>query len=271
MLTGLNILRLLLNIRDGLLGKVLLLGNIRDLLLGLVLLLGNEGHGLLLHGLLNHRLLDGGMGNSLSSLDGLVVNMSLNSVLGDIFDLGFISVLRYVFGDMLNLLIISISLLDSLIIGLINSLIFSDSLGDGYHFGNLLGDILGILSFIRNLVLGHDGFVIGVSLFDGDVFNIRRSLRLRLLLNDLLLRLLVDHLGLRLLVDHLGLRLLVDHLGLLDLRILHKLGLLLVDHLGLLNVRLMTRLNILRLLHIGYLGLELLLGNNETTLLGDHL
>ena len=167
--TRLNILGLLRNIIHG----ELLGGNVTG------------GQGNLGHGLLNHRLVNGGVSNNLGSLDGLIVNVSFNSFLRNIFDFGFISILGNIFSDMLDLLIVGIGLLDGLISGLFNSLVFSHGLGNGDVFSSLLGDIFGILSFIRNLVLGDNWFIINILFLDGDIFNIRGGLRLGLLVDNL--------------------------------------------------------------------------------------
>ena len=135
--------------------------------------------------LLDHGLLNGGVGNNLGSLDGLVINVSFNSLLGNIFNFSFISVLGNMFGDVFDLLIVSVLFLHGLISGLFNSLIFGHGFDDGDIFGSLLGNIFGNLSFIRNLNLGNNGFIISVGFFNWDVLNIRLSLRLRLLVNDL--------------------------------------------------------------------------------------
>ena len=141
-------------------------------------------HRLLNHGLLNNGLLDSGVSNNLRSLDGLVVNVSFNSSLRNVFNFLFMSMLGNIFSNVLNLLIISVSLLDRLIMSLFNSLVFSDSSGHGYVLSSLLSDLFNILSFIRNLMLSDNGFIIGIGLLDRDVLDIRGGLRLRLRLNN---------------------------------------------------------------------------------------
>jgi hypothetical protein len=174
--------------------------------------LGNIGLldiGLLDKGLLDHGLGNGGVGDHLLSLHGLVVNVGFNSVLGDILDLGLVSVLGHVLGDVFDLLVVSVGLLHGLVRSLVHGLVLSDGLGHGDVLGSLLGNVFSDLSFIRNLLLGDNGFVIGVSLLDGDVLDVGSGLGSGLL---------VDHLG-GLHIGDLGL----DH-GLHE-GLLHVLGL----------------------------------------------
>ena len=132
--------------------------------------------------LLDDGLLDSGVGDDVHSLHGLVVNVLLNSLLRDVLDLSLVSVLGYVLGDVLNLLVVSVGSLHGLVIDILDSLVLSDGLGDGHHLGPLLGHVLGHLSLVRHLALGGHGLVVGVSLLNRDVLNVRSRLRLLLLL-----------------------------------------------------------------------------------------
>jgi hypothetical protein len=181
--------------------------------------LGNIGLldiGLLDNGLLDNGLGNGGVGDHLLSLHGLVFNVGFNSVLGDILDLGLVSVLGHVLGDVFDLLVVSVGLLHGLVRSLVHGLVLSDGLGHGDVLGSLLGNVFSDLSFIRNLLLGDNGFVIGVSLLDGDVLDVGSGLGSGLL---------VDHLG-GLHIGDLGLH--IGDLGLdhgLHEGLLHVLGL----------------------------------------------
>lgn len=138
----------------------------------------------LLDWLLNNRLCDSGVSDDLLSLNGLIINILFNSLLWNIFDFGFISVLRNVFSNMLNLLIIGILSLNGLIWNLVNGLILSHSLDYWYVLGFLLGYVFSVLSFIWNLLLNGHWLVISVGLLNWNIFNIRARLRLRLCVHN---------------------------------------------------------------------------------------
>ena len=113
------------------------------------------------------------MGDNLRSLDGMILNMLFNSLLGNVFNFGLISVYWVMFSDMFDLLVVSVRFLDGLIMNLADSLVFSHGLGDGNVFSFLLWNVLGVLSFIGNLMLSGDWLVISVGLLNWDVFNER--------------------------------------------------------------------------------------------------
>ena len=118
--------------------------------------------------------------NDLRSLNWLIIDVLFNSLLWDIFNFSLVSVLWNVFCDMFNLLIISVSLLDGLIGNLVYSLIFSHGFNNWNIFSSLLRNIFSILSFVRNLLLDGNWFIISVSFLDWDIFDVRRWLWLRL-------------------------------------------------------------------------------------------
>ena len=133
--------------------------------------------------------MDGGVSDDVLSLHGLVVNVLLNSLLGDVLDLGLVSVLGYVFGDVLNLLVVGVGSLHGLVTDVLHSLVLSDRLGHGHHFGIDLLNVLSHLSLVRHLGLSGVSLVIRVSLLNRDVLNVRSRLRLRLLVHNSHLRL----------------------------------------------------------------------------------
>ena len=174
----LHILDWLLNIAD-LLGLNIadLLGlDIRDLLLGLDI---RD----LLDWLLDEGLCDSGVCDHLSSLDWLIINVLLDSLLGDHIDFNFLSDLGDVFGHMLDLLVVGVDSLDWDVVGLGDSLVFSDGSGDGDVLGSLLSNLFDVLSFVRNLDVADLGFVVSVGLLDRDVLDVRLGLGLRLLVH----------------------------------------------------------------------------------------
>lgn len=127
-------------------------------------------------GLVNLGLSNGGVGNNLGSLDGLIVNKGFNSVLRDIFNLGFISILGNIFGDMFDLLIVGIGLLNGLIDSLVHGLVFGDSSGDWHVFSSGLGNVFSVLSFIWNLLLNNLSFIVNISFLDRNILNVRAIL-----------------------------------------------------------------------------------------------
>ena len=133
-------------------------------------------------------LLDSGVSDDVLSLHGLVVNVLLNSLLGDVLDLGLVSVLGNVFGDVLNLLVVGVGSLHGLVIDILDSLVLSDGPGDRHHLRIDLLNVLSHLSLVGHLSLSRVGLVIRISLLNRDVLNVRRRLRLRLLVHNSRLR-----------------------------------------------------------------------------------
>jgi hypothetical protein len=213
-----------LDILDGLLdiGKRLWL-DILDRLLDIGDLLrldiGNRG----LHWLLDQRLGDSGVRDDLGSLHRLVVDVLFDSLLGDHIDFDFLSDLGDVFGDVFDLLVVSVDSFDRDVVGLCDGLVLGDGSGDGHVLGPLLGDLFDVLALVGHLDVADLGFVVGVGLLDRDVLDVRLGLRLGLLV----------HGGGRLDHGRLGLH---DRLNQGVLHVLHRLldelGRLVDGHLG---------------------------------------
>jgi hypothetical protein len=124
------------------------------------------------------------MGNYLLSLNWLILNMLFNSFLCNIFNFWYIDILRNIFSNMFNLLIISVNFLNGLIMSLVYSLVFSNSSSDWYILYYLLWVMFNILSFVRNLMLSHNWFIVSVCFLDWNVLNVWGWLWLWLLDNS---------------------------------------------------------------------------------------
>jgi hypothetical protein len=133
--------------------------------------------------LLDYRLGDGGVGENLSSLDRLVVDVLFDSLLGDEVYFDFLSDLGHEFGDVFDLLVVSVDSFDRDVVGLCDGLILGDGSGDGHVLGPLLGDLFDILALVGHLDVADLGFVVGVGLLDRNVLDVRLGLRLGLLVH----------------------------------------------------------------------------------------
>jgi hypothetical protein len=138
----------------------------------------------LLNRLLDEGLCDSGVGDHLSPLDWLVVNVLFYSLLGDQVHFDFLSDLRDVFSDMLDLLVVGVDSLDGDVVGLGHGLVLSDCPGDWHVLGPLLGDLLDVLSLVGHLYVTHLCFVVSVRFLNRDVLDVRLGLRLRLLVHS---------------------------------------------------------------------------------------
>lgn len=138
----------------------------------------------LMNWLINNWCSNSGMSHNILSYNRMIINMLFNSMLGNVFNFSFMSHLWVIFSDMLDLLIISVRLLNRLVMNLLDSLIFSYGFGNWYILGLLLGDVFCVLSFIRNLMVGCNRFIISVGLLNGNMLNVRMRLRLRLSVNN---------------------------------------------------------------------------------------
>lgn len=133
--------------------------------------------------LLDYRLGDGGVGENLSSLDRLVVDVLFDSLLGDEVYFDFLSDLGHEFGDVFDLLVVSVDSFDRDVVGLCDGLVLGDGSGDGHVLGPLLGDLFDVLALVGHLDVADLGFVVGVGLLDRDVLDVRLGLRLGLLVH----------------------------------------------------------------------------------------
>ena len=126
--------------------------------------------------LLDNRLLNSWGSSSYWFLNWLIVNILFNSLLWDIINFSFLSDVWNIFGNVFNLLIVSVSFLDWNITGISNGLIFSYSSSNRDIFNSLLSNLFCILSFIRNLDVVNSWFIVGIGLLNWNVFNIRLGL-----------------------------------------------------------------------------------------------
>ena len=134
--------------------------------------------------LLNNWLSNGWVSNNLCSLNWLVLNMLFNMLLRNIFYFWYINVLRNIFSNMFNLLIISVDFLNRLVMSLVHSLIFCNWSCYRNIFNSCLRNMFYILSFIRDLMLGDNWFIVSVCFLDWNVLNVWGRLRLGLLYNS---------------------------------------------------------------------------------------
>jgi hypothetical protein len=137
----------------------------------------------LLNWLLDQRLCDSGIGDDLSSLDWLIIDVLFDSLLWDHIDFDFLSDLGNIFGHMFDLLVIGVDSFYGDIISLGDCLVLGDSSGDGHIFGSLLGNLFDVLAFVGNLDVADLGLVVSVGFLDRDVFDVGLGLRLRLLVD----------------------------------------------------------------------------------------
>ena len=108
----------------------------------------------------------------------LIKKVLFNSFGRNILNSSFVSVLRNIFCNMFNLLIISIELFDGLILNRVYGFILNHSFGYGHIFCSGLSNIFDILSFVRYLLLNSNRFIVNVSLFNRYMLDVRSHLRL---------------------------------------------------------------------------------------------
>lgn len=133
---------------------------------------------------LNLWCLNSSMSYDLTPLSRIIIAKSLikkvlfNSFGRNILNSSFVSVLRNIFCNMFNLLIISIELFDGLILNRVYGFILNHSFGYGHIFCSGLRNIFDILSFVRYLLLNSNRFIVNVSLFNRYMLDVRSHLRL---------------------------------------------------------------------------------------------
>jgi hypothetical protein len=79
-----------------------------------------------------------------------------------IFCNGFVRNVGLIFSLVFNLFIISVGYLNGLVIGVLNSLIVGDGLGDFNLVTQSSSVGLNVLSFIRDLFVGNHGLIISI-------------------------------------------------------------------------------------------------------------
>ncbi len=156
------------------------------------------------------------LSNNLGPLNWLIFNVGFNLFLRDIFYFFFVSILRHIFCNMFNLLIVGISFGYRLVVCLINRLIFCDSSGNWNIFSNLLRNIFSNLSFNRDLGLHSNRLIINIGSLNRNMLNIWGIFGRFSWINDDSLNLGISHLLIKLI---LGLNRLLNVNNLLTLLI----------------------------------------------------
>jgi hypothetical protein len=106
----------------------------------------------------------------------LVFYICFNRFFWKIFYFLFVSILRDIFCNVLHLLIVCVHFGNRLILGCINSLVFSDGFCHSHIFCNLLRNILSYLSFNWNLDLYSYGLIINIRSLNRNMLDIRHIL-----------------------------------------------------------------------------------------------